>query len=115
MILPRMAALAEVLWTPSEKKDWKGFYDRLPWHFQYYDYHGLNYSNAVDKPMVKKKSAADGSFWWFVHSEIPNAIIHYTVDGAQPDSTSPLMPDSLLVEEAAELKIFVRRKRSKTE
>jgi hexosaminidase len=115
MILPRMAALAEVLWTPSEKKDWKGFYDRLPWHFQYYDSRGLNYSKAVDKPMVKKKSAADGSFWWFVHSEIPNAIIHYTVDGSLPDSASSVMPDSLLVEEGAELQVFVRREDLKPE
>jgi len=115
MILPRMAAIAEVLWTPAEKKDWTGFYDRLPWHFQYYDSRGLNYSKAVDKPTVKKKSAADGSFWWFVHSEIPNAIIHYTVDGSLPDSASSVMPDSLLVEEGAELQVFVRREDLKPE
>ena len=29
MILPRMSALSEVLWSPAEKKDWKNFKNKL--------------------------------------------------------------------------------------
>ena len=29
LLFPRMCALAEVLWTPQEKRSWEGFYQRL--------------------------------------------------------------------------------------
>jgi len=115
MILPRMAALAEVLWSPAEKKDWTGFYDRLPWHLEYYESRGLNYSKAVNNPMLIRKPAPDGGYWYSAQSEIPDAIIHYSLDGTAADSASPVMPDSLLVNKGVEVKLFVYRKQSKPE
>lgn len=44
MIFPRMAALSEVLWSPKEKKDWKGFEKRLKEQFKRYDLWKANYS-----------------------------------------------------------------------
>lgn len=44
MIFPRMAALSEVLWSPKEKKDWKGFEKRLMEQFKRYDLWKTNYS-----------------------------------------------------------------------
>lgn len=41
MILPRMAALSEVVWTG--KKDWEYFKIRIDDHFKYYDQMGYNY------------------------------------------------------------------------
>ena len=46
MIFPRMAALAEVLWTPKEKKDWRDFERRMPAIFERLDKQKINYSNA---------------------------------------------------------------------
>lgn len=47
MILPRMAALSEVLWTGE--KDWKSFQNRIKGHFIIYNKLGYNY---CDHPLV---------------------------------------------------------------
>lgn len=46
MIFPRLSALSEVLWTPSNKKNWADFEKRLQIQFKRYDLWGSNYSNA---------------------------------------------------------------------
>jgi hexosaminidase len=52
MALPRMAALAEVLWTNPANKDFQDFKKRLAVHNAYLDARGYNYHGKV----VKKKS-----------------------------------------------------------
>ena len=44
MILPRMTALAEVVWSPKEQKDCDDFYTRLQHFTHIYDAMGLNYA-----------------------------------------------------------------------
>ena len=46
MLFPRLSALAEVLWTPSEKKNWRDFEGRLQTQFKRYDLWKTNYSKA---------------------------------------------------------------------
>ncbi len=43
MLLPRMLALSEVVWSPSERRDFDGFVSRLDWHFDRFDALGVNY------------------------------------------------------------------------
>jgi hexosaminidase len=47
MIFPRLAALAEVLWSPKEKRNWNDFTTRLPSLLQRYDYLGINYAKSA--------------------------------------------------------------------
>jgi hexosaminidase len=44
MAVPRMCALAEVLWTPSEKKDYRNFISRLKVHSKLLDRMKVNYA-----------------------------------------------------------------------
>jgi hexosaminidase len=46
MLLPRLAALSEVLWSPKEKKNWDDFEKRLQVQFKRYDLWKANYSKA---------------------------------------------------------------------
>jgi hexosaminidase len=43
MLLPRMLALSEVVWSPSEAKDFDDFLRRLGWHFDRFDALGVRY------------------------------------------------------------------------
>ncbi|MDH3269715.1 MAG: beta-N-acetylhexosaminidase [Gemmatimonadota bacterium] len=43
MLLPRMLALAEVVWSPAEKKGYEAFLGRLQWHLRRFDALGVNY------------------------------------------------------------------------
>ncbi len=46
MLLPRLSALSEVLWSPLEKKNWNNFEQRLAVQFNRYDFWKANYSKA---------------------------------------------------------------------
>lgn len=58
MILPRMSALAEVVWTPREKRDWSDFKERLARLKERYDALKVNYATHVfeDKSIEVTKS-----------------------------------------------------------
>lgn len=47
MIFPRIAAMAEVLWSPKEARNWNNFIDRLPSLLERYDYLGVNYAKSA--------------------------------------------------------------------
>lgn len=47
MALPRMSALAEVLWSPKEARNWDDFRSRLQTLSKRFDYMGLNYAKQV--------------------------------------------------------------------
>ena len=43
MLLPRMLALSEVVWSPAEAKDYQDFLERIEWHLDRFDALGVNY------------------------------------------------------------------------
>lgn len=43
MLLPRVCAMAEVLWSPAAAKDWDGFLRRLPTLLAHFEATGLRY------------------------------------------------------------------------
>ncbi len=51
MILPRMTALSEIVWTPKDDKNWEDFDTRLQHIVERYEAMGLNYA----KHSIKKK------------------------------------------------------------
>ena len=89
MVLPRMLALSEVLWSPKGSKDWVGFNERLQQHFKGFDQKGLNYSKGnfkVDiKPILK-----EGKLYAALSTEAYKGKIYYTTNGSQPSLQSLL-------------------------
>ena len=65
MIFPRMIALAEVLWSPKEKRNWKDFERRLPVILENLDKNNINYSKAYFdlKATVIPTKNNDGLLW----------------------------------------------------
>ncbi len=47
MALPRMAALAEVVWSPAANRNFSSFKNRLAAHFRLLDMHKINYSRSI--------------------------------------------------------------------
>ena len=43
MLLPRMLALSEVVWSPAEAKNYEDFLERIEWHLARFDALGVNY------------------------------------------------------------------------
>ncbi|HQV52064.1 MAG: family 20 glycosylhydrolase [Flavobacteriales bacterium] len=62
MLAPRMLALAEVLWTPKEKRDEAGFIERLEAEFPRLDAMNVNYSKSLYQVSFKlSQGTAPGS------------------------------------------------------
>lgn len=99
MILPRMAALAEVVWSPKDKRDWKSFYAKLPYHFALYSEMGLNYSESVNNLYFRVKTDENKIKMLNIETEIPDASIHYTTNDSLPATSSRKWMKPLAVEE----------------
>jgi hexosaminidase len=97
MVLPRMLALAETVWSPAPAKDWNSFSKRLQFHFKAFDAKGLHYSPGnftVDiKPTAKNGKLEVGLF-----SEVPTASILYTTEGSVPTVSSAVYTQPIAVE-----------------
>jgi len=88
MTWPRGWALAEVFWSPGEKKDWNNFIQRTEKQFARNDIAEINYSKAIYDPIISARRK-DGKTIVSMETEAPDLEIYYTVDDAMPDKYSP--------------------------
>lgn len=89
MVLPRMLALAETVWSPAATKNWNDFSRRLQFHFKAFDAKGLHYSPGNFTVDIKPASK-NGKLEVSLFSEVPTASILYTTDGTVPTVSSNL-------------------------
>lgn len=99
MSIPRMLALAEVAWTPAEKKSWRHFNKRLQHHFKYFDLKGINYSKGSYAIEFSPEIDTLAGYKVNLTSEQYKAKIHYTIDGTDPDTSSLVYEDPIHVRE----------------
>ena len=89
MVLPRMTALSEVLWSPSEKRNWPDFSKRLTSMFRRFDLMSLNYSHGTYNVGIEcSYDDKTNAFIVILSSEQFNPDIRYTTDGSEPTATS---------------------------
>ena len=114
MVLPRMAALAEVQWTQPEKKDFKDFTKRLARLMKFYQRDGFNYAKHVFDlkvdftPDVTKKAVV------VILSTIDDAPIYYTLDGTEPTTASLKYTEPVSITETADFQAVVIRPEGKS-
>ncbi|WP_017259414.1 glycoside hydrolase family 20 protein [Pedobacter arcticus] len=103
MVLPRMLALAEVVWTPKENKDWLDFNQRLKYHFRGFEQKGYHYSPGNFTVHITPISK-EGKLLISLSTEIVNGEIYYTLDGTDPDTQSTRYTEPILINSSAVLK-----------
>ncbi|HET9505678.1 MAG TPA: family 20 glycosylhydrolase [Hymenobacter sp.] len=89
MALPRMSALAEVLWTPARLKNWESFKVRMQPQYQRYAALGATYARSAFN--VRQQFVADTTKGGDVVSLLLDATglqIRYTLDGSAPTPAS---------------------------
>jgi hexosaminidase len=101
MVLPRMLALAEVVWSPKESRDWNSFNERLQSQFRVFDQKGLQYSKGNFKVNIKP-SSRNNHLFVTLSTEAYKGKVYYTLNGEQPGLQSevyshPIKIDSSLV------------------
>ena len=109
MVLPRWAALCDVQWSTPDKKNYEDFLSRLPRLIKWYDAEGYNYAKHVfDVKAEFTPNPADGTLD-ITLTTIDNAPIHYTLDGTEPTSTSPVYDGALKIKENADFSAIAIR------
>ncbi|MCK9399026.1 MAG: glycoside hydrolase family 20 protein [Bacteroidales bacterium] len=89
MALPRMTALAEVLWSPVNLLDWDNFRSRLQTQFSRFDRMDVNYSQGSGKVDVTPLMNMDNRPYTLrLETEATGTSIYYTLDGNTPDRSS---------------------------
>lgn len=97
MVLPRMLALAETVWSPAATKNWNDFSRRLHFHFKAFDAKGVHYSPGNFTVDIKP-AAKNGKLEVALFSEVPTASILYTTDGSVPTVSSAVYTQPIAVE-----------------
>lgn len=104
MVLPRMAALCEVQWMQTDKKDYKDFLKRLPHQMNLYSKLGYNYATHVFDVNAKLSPNFDTNSLDVTLSTIDDAPIYYTLDGTVPTANSTKYDGTFSINEDAEIK-----------
>jgi hexosaminidase len=94
MVFPRIAALAEVLWSPKDKRNWADFEKRLPAVFEKLYEQNINYSTAYYNLQINilPTQNSDGVLA-SIESNVKGSAIKYTMaPGQDADNyTSPIL------------------------
>lgn len=108
MILPRLTALSEIVWSPLEMRSWESFNNRLPEMMERFDAAGINYSRgSYSVDMSASHDQASGSIILEMTSEQPSPEIRYTTDGTDPEATSPVFTEPLKLTETATVRAAI--------
>ncbi len=86
MTWPRAMALAEVLWSPKEKRDFNEFTGRVESHFKRLDAGQIKYARSIYDPMVSGiRMPGDTALKVKLDSQIGKLDIYYSFDTTNPD------------------------------
>ncbi|SNY95463.1 family 20 glycosylhydrolase [Flagellimonas pacifica] len=80
MIYPRIAALAETVWSPKESRDWGDFSNRVKHLFKRYELQGINYAQSAY--LISKSTEANldtKTITLSLQNEFPKADIRYVL------------------------------------
>jgi len=100
--LPRMAALAEVVWTPQGQRVWQDFTQRISVQYRRYSANGYHY--RVPLPQVEKPVKRGQHFSVTMSTPVRGAEIRYTTDGSYPTVYSQRYTEPVSVNELKDLR-----------
>jgi len=103
MAFPRLAALAEALWTPHEQLDYHDFERRMAAHYARYDVMDINYRVPYPQGYEAIHLTTDDKVVVELTNGIPGSAIFYTTDGSEPDLKSDLYTGPLTLEPEEEV------------
>ena len=90
MAIPRMAALAEVVWSSQKQLEWSDFLNRMEYQFKRYKKLNINYAeSALNAYPISEADTLNNILTINFETELIQPEIRYTLDGSNPDMLSP--------------------------
>lgn len=97
MVLPRMLALAEAVWSPLEQKNYDNFYKKVQYNFARFDQLGINYCEG-NYNVSFVPGSEHGKLSVTLSSEIPGSKIYYSTDGSYPGVGSTVYSEPVSID-----------------
>jgi hexosaminidase len=108
MLLPRLLALSETLWTPAAERDWASFAFRLPSHLRRLDLLQADYGRQFFRVRQQPDVDAEGRYRVKVLGNTQDPIV-YTLDGRDPDASSARYTEPVLLTKPTTVKAVAIR------
>ncbi len=102
MTWPRAFALAEVLWSPKQVRNFPDFVRRVESHVARFDAAGVNYARSYQNPIVSARKHPMGMSEIVLSHELPDVSLFYTTDNTLPDNFSPRYAAPFLLPKGAD-------------
>jgi len=103
-VFPRIAALAELGWSPPPSHDWDGFLQRMPAELARYRALGIDYADGAFAPAFQVTATADKAFHVALSNQAGYGAIRYTTDGSAPTVRSALYGQPLMLQDTTTLR-----------
>ena len=101
-LFPRMAAVAELAWSPPHVNDWAGFAARLPDQLDRYEALGVIHATIWLEPMLSLDVSDNGAgIAVTLSNELGAGEIRYTTDGGAVTAESAAYDDAVIVQPGA--------------
>ncbi|WP_303917800.1 family 20 glycosylhydrolase [Draconibacterium sediminis] len=108
MIMPRMSALSEVLWSPKDAKDWGDFSKRMESQYKRFDKLGINYATSAFQVSAKPElDPVNKSIKIELSTEAYDPTIYYTTDGSKPTANSKKYTQPFSISKSGTVKAVV--------
>jgi hexosaminidase len=88
MLLPRLLAFSESLWSTGESKTWNRFRRNVEDQKIRLRAKGYSYCEGSFIPIVHTRKISDELFSVTISTEVPNTYVFYTTDGRTPSRNS---------------------------
>ena len=103
-VFPRIAAVAEVAWSPAVRRDWEGFLAGLDAFNAHLDIKGVEYARSMYNVQHTVSPAGNGRLAVNLCCERPDVTVRYTLDGSEPDVLSTPFSGNILIDRPVVLK-----------
>lgn len=106
MLLPRMLAISESLWSPRDKKDWNRFRRKVEEQKDRLGIKGYNYCEGSFTPQFTARRVEDNTMNIAISTEVPNTYIFYTTDLSTPTRESAIYLGPVNLSRGTHIKIL---------
>lgn len=108
MMFPRALAVAEIGWTPQEKRSWESFKPRVNAHIPVLQQMGLNpFTLSYELEYSMQVDTLQKQILVTIDAEKYPVEIRYTTDGTTPTTDSPVYQGGIVVKDSADIRAAI--------
>ena len=106
MLLPRMLAVSECLWSQPKRRDWMRFRRKVEVQKERLDVKGYSYCEGSFTPQFTARRVSDETVNIAIATEVPNTYIFYTTDLSTPTRQSAIYLGPVNLQRGTHIKIL---------